>query len=33
MMGPPHKVEDLGETQIPKEVFDDYLFSLRDEFR
>ena len=31
-MGPPHKIEDLGETQIPQEVFTDYLFDLSSNF-
>lgn len=32
-MGPPHKVEDLGETEIPQEVFMDYIFDLQDQFQ
>ena len=31
-MGPPHKVEDLGETQIPQEIFMEYLFDLQAQF-
>ena len=31
-MGPPHKVEDLGDTQIPQEIFMDYLFDLSSNF-
>lgn len=32
IMGPPHKIEELGETQIPQEVFTDYLFDLSSNF-
>ena len=31
-MGPPHKIEELGETQIPQEIFTDYLFDLSSNF-
>lgn len=31
-MGPPHKIEDLGETEIPQEIFVEYLFELQSEF-
>ncbi len=32
-MGPPNKVEDLGETGIPQEIFMEYLFELQDQFQ
>ena len=33
-MGPPHKVADLGETQIPEDVFQGYLTEMSfDSFR
>ena len=31
-MGPPHKIEVLGETQIPEDIFMDYLFDLQAQF-
>ncbi|XP_064394250.1 desumoylating isopeptidase 1-like [Halichondria panicea] len=33
IMGPPNKVEDLGETGIPQEIFMEYLFELQDQFQ
>lgn len=33
VIGPPHKVEDLGETEVPEEVFHDYLKDISDQFR
>jgi hypothetical protein len=32
MMGAPHKVEELGETQIPEEIFIEYLMDLAPQF-
>ena len=32
-MGQPHNVCDLGETEVPFEVFQDFLFDLRDKFK
>ena len=32
-MGPPGKVEELGETQVPKELFEEYLCDLGEQFR
>ena len=31
-MGPPHKVEDLGDTHIPEDVFMEYLTDLGPQF-
>ena len=31
-MGPPDKVEELGETEIPEDVLTDYLFDLSPQF-
>ncbi len=31
-MGPPHKIEDLGETEIPQDIVQEYLFDLGPEF-
>ena len=31
-MGPPTKIEELGETEVPQEVFVDYLFDLQSQF-
>jgi hypothetical protein len=33
IMGPPHKVEDLGETEIPQDVFEEYLHDIASEFK
>ncbi len=33
IMGSPHKIEDLGETEIPQDVFMDYIFDLQDQFQ
>ena len=32
-MGPPHQVEDLGETDVPEEIFRDYLKDISAQFR
>jgi hypothetical protein len=32
MMGPPHKVEDLGTTEIPQDLFVEYLKDVKDKF-
>ena len=32
IMGPPHKVEVLGETEIPQDIFQEYLFDLGPQF-
>ncbi|XP_003383659.1 PREDICTED: desumoylating isopeptidase 1-like [Amphimedon queenslandica] len=32
VMGPPHQVEDLGETDVPEEIFRDYLKDISAQF-
>ena len=31
-MGQPHRIEDLGETEIPHDVFQDYLADLKSQY-
>ena len=31
-MGQPHKVEELGDTEVPEELFQEYLFDLGPKF-
>lgn len=33
IVGPPGKVEELGETQVPKDLFEEYLGDLGEQFR
>ena len=33
ILGQPHRVEELGDTEIPEEVFNQYLIGLKDSFR
>lgn len=32
-MGQPHKIEDLGETEIPQDIFQEYLIDMSPQFR
>ncbi len=31
-MGPPHKVEELGDTEVPEDIYREYLFDLAPKF-
>lgn len=32
IIGPPHRIEDLGHTEIPEEIFLEYLKEIGDKF-